>query len=126
MERMPNVAANPPMVEGTLMVESPAPMAPLAVVSRGLVENASTGEYRVEAASKAVGKLVIAFGPVGFEAIERAARHDPDGLGDHRLEGARGVGLEVLRAGHLHLAGDFERDRAGVQAELIERPVAEG
>src|ERR1035441_2853474 len=115
MERMPYVAANPPIVDGTLMVESYAPIAPLAVVSRDLVENASTGEYRVEAASKVVGKLDIAFGPVGFEAIERAARHDPDRLRDHRLEGARGVGLEVLRAGHLHLAGDFERNGAGVQ-----------
>src|ERR1019366_9415061 len=126
MERTPNVAANPPMVEGTLMVESPAPMAPVAVVSSGLVENASTGEYRVEAASRAVGKLDIAFGLVRFEAIERTARHDPDWLGDHRLECARGVGLEVLRAGHLHLAGDLQGVRAGVQAELIEGSVAEG
>src|ERR1035437_1045612 len=124
MERMPNVAANPPMVEGTLMVESPAPMAPLAVVSRGLVENASTGEHSVEAASRAVGKLVaIALLPVRFEAIERAARFDPDRLRNHCFDCAGGVGLEVLRAGHLHLAGNLQGDRAGVQAELIERPV---
>src|ERR1035437_653656 len=117
MERMPNVAANPPMVEGTLMVESPAPMAPVAVVSSGLVENASTGEDSVGAASRAGGKLDIQFSPVRFEGIERTARHSPDWLGDHRLEGARGVGLEVLRAGHLHLAGDFKGDRAGGQGE---------
>src|ERR1035437_2168271 len=126
MERIPNVAANPPIVEATLIVESPAPMAPVAVVSSGLVENASTGEYRVEGASKAVGKLDIELPRIRLEAIQRTARHDPDWLGDHRLEGARGVGLEVLRAGHLHLAGDIQGDRAGVQAELIEGPVAEG
>src|ERR1035437_9358520 len=107
MERMPNVAANPPMVEGTLMVESPAPMAPLAVVSRGLVENASTGEYRVEAPAKAVGKLDIQLPRICLEAIERAASHDPNRLRNHRLDRARGIGLEVLRANHLHLAGDF-------------------
>src|SRR5665811_776069 len=98
MERMPYVAANPPIVDGTLMVESFAPIAPLAVVSRGLVENASTGEYSVGGASMAVGKLDIEFSPVRFEAVKRAARHDPDWLRDHRFDGARGVGLEVLRA----------------------------
>jgi len=39
--------ANPPIVDGTLMVESFAPIAPLAVVSRGLVENCVDGEYSV-------------------------------------------------------------------------------
>src|SRR2546423_12252617 len=95
MERMPYVAANPPIVDGTLMVESLAPIAPLAVVSRGLVENASTGEYSVGAASMAVGKLDIQFSPVRFEAIKRAARYDPHRLRNHGLDGARGVGLEM-------------------------------
>src|ERR1017187_563323 len=104
------------------MVESPAPMAPLAVVSSGLVENASTGEYSVEAASMAVGKLDIEFSPVRFEAIERAARHDPDRLRNHRFDGPRGIGLEVLRAGHLHLAGDFQGGPGGNSSRTDRRP----
>ena len=55
MDRMPYAAAKPPAVDATLMVESPAPMAPVAVVSSVLVENALTGEYSVEAPSMALG-----------------------------------------------------------------------
>src|SRR5512135_3403644 len=55
IERMPYVAAKPPDVDATLIVESPARTGLAVVVSRGLPENASTGEYRLAALSIAPG-----------------------------------------------------------------------
>ena len=55
MERTPYVAAKPPDVEDTEMVESPGSTAPVVVVSSGAPENASTGEYRLAAPSMAPG-----------------------------------------------------------------------
>ena len=55
IERMPYVAAKPPVVDATLIAESPARIAPVAVVSRGFAEDASTGVYRLAALSIAPG-----------------------------------------------------------------------
>ena len=43
------------VTDATLTVESPARICCVAVVSSGLVENASAGEYRLEASSIALG-----------------------------------------------------------------------
>ncbi|MCL4393970.1 MAG: hypothetical protein M1482_04045 [Chloroflexi bacterium] len=51
MERTPYEAAKPPVVVATEIAESPTSTAPVVVVSRGFVENASTGEYRLAALS---------------------------------------------------------------------------
>jgi hypothetical protein len=51
---MPYVAAKP-SVEATATVVSPTRICCEAVVSSGLVENASTGEYRLDGPSMAFG-----------------------------------------------------------------------
>jgi hypothetical protein len=48
IERKPYASAKPPAVDATLIVESPAPIATMAVVSSGFVEHASTGVNSVE------------------------------------------------------------------------------